>query len=157
MPNGRRDAAAGKFLDWRSEVFPKRGRWSYFSHKREGLVKYGACFKNVGGIIYVHLTLSSVIFLWVLGVHVCCLFIYTISVSILCVWWEELSLIESNQQIYTFCNRYIPFVSDFWKAKTLWNSESKFFISANYSFNAYLVYSFMSVSIVAEYISNWQQ
>ena len=156
MPNGRRDAA-GKFLDWRSEVFPKRGRWSYFSHKREGLVKYGACFKNVGGIIYVHLTLSSVIFLWVLGVHVCCLFIYTISVSILCVWWEELSLIESNQQIYTFCNRYIPFVSDFWKAKTLWNSESKFFISANYSFNVYLVYSFMSVSIVAEYISNWQQ
>ena len=104
MPNGRRDAA-GKFLDWRSEVFPKRGRWSYFSHKREGLVKYGACFKNVGGIIYVHLTLFSVIFLWVLGVHVCCLFIYTISVSILCVWWEELSLIESNQQIYTFCKR----------------------------------------------------
>ena len=104
MHNGRRDAA-GKFLDWRSEVFPKRKRWPYFSHKREGLVKCGACFKNVGGIIYVHLTLSSVIFLWVLGVHLCCLFIYTISVSILCVRWEELRLIESNQQIYAFCKR----------------------------------------------------
>ena len=31
------------------------------------------------------------------SVRVCVLFIYTISIS-----WEELSLIESNQQIYNF-------------------------------------------------------
>ena len=36
------------------------------------------------------------------GVHACVFFLYTIYISILCVSQEELSLIESNQQIYDF-------------------------------------------------------
>ena len=39
---------------------------------------------------------------WVFGVQVCVLFIYTISISIVCVSQEELNLIESNQHIYGF-------------------------------------------------------
>ena len=48
--------------------------------------------------------LSSVIFLWVFGVYAPCLFtfIYSISISIICVSQEQLSLIASNQQIYDF-------------------------------------------------------
>ena len=38
---------------------------------------------------------------------VCVLFIYTIFVSIICVLWEEPSLIASNQQIYDFYKRII--------------------------------------------------
>ena len=47
-----------------------------------------------------HPPLSNVIFLYLFGV--CVLFIYTISMSNICVWQEELSLIASNEQIYTF-------------------------------------------------------
>ena len=52
------------------------------------------------------LNLSSIIFLWVLGVCVCVcvcvLFIYIIPISIICVWQEKPSLIASNQQICDF-------------------------------------------------------
>ena len=36
---------------------------------------------------------------------VCVLLVYTISLSILCVPWEELNLIESNQRIYDFTSQ----------------------------------------------------
>ena len=51
---------------------------------------------------------SNVILLKVFGVSV--LFIYTISISINCVSLEEISLIASNEQIYTFYKWVI-----FWK------------------------------------------
>ena len=43
-----------------------------------------------------------VLSLWVFRVQVCVLFIYTISISIVCVSQEKLNLIESNQHIYGF-------------------------------------------------------
>ena len=46
------------------------------------------------------LTLSSIIFLWVFGM--CVLFIYTISISIICVSQEEPSLKAYNQHIFDF-------------------------------------------------------
>ena len=45
-------------------------------------------------------TLSKVIFFTVCSV--CFLLIYTISISILCLSQEVVSLVESNQQIYDF-------------------------------------------------------
>ena len=47
-------------------------------------------------------------------VCVCVLFIYTISISIICASQEELSLIPPNQQIWLLQ------VNNFWKEKTLW-------------------------------------
>ena len=58
------------------------------------------------------------------------LLVYIISIIILCISWEEPSLIDSNQQI-----------RDFYKIVTFENQincetlQSKIFISANYSFN----------------------
>ena len=60
---------------------------SDFSHKKGGICK-----------------IRGSVFLWVFGVHVCVLIIYTISTSILCVSWEEIS-VESNQQTSDFYKR----------------------------------------------------
>ena len=48
------------------------------------------------------------------GVLVCVLFIYTISITTICVSQEEPSLITSNQQMNNLQ------VNNFWKEKTLW-------------------------------------
>ena len=58
------------------------------------------------------------------------LLIYTISINILCISWEEHSLIESNQQIRDFY-KTVAFENQT-HCETLY---SKIFISANYSFN----------------------
>ena len=60
------------------------------------------CFKKGVSLVFIP-TLSNIIFLVVFGIPVCVLSICTISISILCVSREELSLIESNQQICDFC------------------------------------------------------
>ena len=65
-----------------------------------------------------------------LCVCVCVLFIYTISISIPCISWEELSLMESNQQIYDFYKWVV-----FEKQRQFGTLGSKFLISENYSFS----------------------
>ena len=55
---------------------------------------------------------------------------YTISSGILCVSWEELSLTESNQQIWDFYKR-----ATFEKQRHCGTLYRKFLISVNYSFN----------------------
>ena len=88
--------------------FLKKGGSDFF-HKTRGVGKIGAqgvggwgCFKREGVSVMFKLTLSSVFFqyLSVCLVCVCVLFIYTISISIICVSQEKPSLIASNQQIY---------------------------------------------------------
>ena len=68
------------------------------------------------------LTLFNSIFLWVFGVHVYILLMYTISISILYVSYKEFSLLN------------VTSVSNFWKTNTLWNSENKFFDITKLSF-----------------------
>ena len=70
--------------------FSKKGA-SDFSHKKGG----------VGKIRWVVLK-KGVSLTFLPTKLVCVLFIYTISISILCVSREEGSLTESNQQIYDF-------------------------------------------------------
>ena len=92
--------------DWERRLsfwnFPKKGD-SDFSHKNGGVGKIGGWIKKEGYHLFSYLvTLSSVIFLWVFGVFVLCLFAPFLSVFI-CVSQEEPSLIAaSNQQIYDF-------------------------------------------------------
>ena len=76
---------------------------SDFSHKKEGVDKIEGLFKKEGVELIFTLTFSSIIFR-VFDVPLCVLFIYTISISIVCVSWEEITLIESNQKIYDFYN-----------------------------------------------------
>ena len=69
-------------------------------------MKYGieSCFKK-GGITFFILTNPFQSYLGSFSERLVCMyvqFIYTISISILCVSWEELSLTESNQQMCDF-------------------------------------------------------
>ena len=69
---------------------------------------FGVALKIVGYPLFLYwLTLSSVISLslslWMFDVHVCVLLIYTFFISIICVLWEQPSLISSNKQKYNFC------------------------------------------------------
>ena len=72
-------------------------------------------------------TLSSVIYFWLFGVHVCVLFVYTTFISTLCVPQEEFSLIKSNQQICGFYKDSVE-ISEikFWYQQlfTQWNTKS---------------------------------
>ena len=79
------------------------GASDFSSHKYGGFGKKGevAFLKKEVSLLFI-LTLSSVIFLWVFGVCMCVRFFYNISISIICVSKDKLSLIESNQQIYDF-------------------------------------------------------
>ena len=56
----------------------------------------GVVFKKERASFNFILTFSSVIFLWLFGVDVFALFIYTIYISIISVSQEEPSLIASN-------------------------------------------------------------
>ena len=62
------------------------------------------------------------------GVCVCVLLIYSISISTLCVSWEERSLNETNQQICSFYKWVI------FESKNI-VELCKFVISTNYLFN----------------------
>ena len=75
---------------------------SDFSHKKGGIGNRG-CFlkKGVGSLIFM-LTNPFQCYLSLSVWCVCVLFIYTISIRIICVSQEEPSLIVSNQQIYDF-------------------------------------------------------
>ena len=89
------------------------GGGSDFSYKKGGVGKIGGCFtKGRVPLIFI-LTFSGVKFLEVFDV--CVLFVYTISISIICVSQEEPSLIAPNQQMYDFYKRII-----FEKKKILW-------------------------------------
>ena len=95
-----------------------------------------------------------------LSVVCVCVFIHIISIGVLCVSREELSLIESNQQIYMWLLQ----ANNFWKTKTLWDFErvifhsSKLLIQCNTNFccayitgvvNTYLyLYIFTRVSLL---------
>ena len=76
-----------------------------FLIKKKGFVKCRGCFKKGGtlSLIFI-LTNPFQCYLSVSGwcVCVCVFLIYTISISILCVSWEEPSLNESDQQICDF-------------------------------------------------------
>ena len=70
-----------------SQNLPKKGVCN-FSHKKGHAGKLGKVVLNKGVSLIFILTLSNVIFLWVFGLCVYVLFIlfiYTISISILCV------------------------------------------------------------------------
>ena len=74
---------------------------SDFSYKDGAVGKIdGVVLKKDVSLIFILTNPFSVICLWVFGV--CVLFIYTISISIICVSKDELSLAASNQQIYDF-------------------------------------------------------
>ena len=85
-----------------SKLSQKGGRVQIFSTEREGLVKYGIVFKKkVRGVLLSLIFILSNRFQsesewWFV------FFLYTVSISILCVLWEEPSLIESSQQICDF-------------------------------------------------------
>ena len=56
-------------------------------------------FLKMGALTYFHTNQPfSVFSFWAFSVRVCVLFIYNISISIVCVPWEEFTVIESNQQ-----------------------------------------------------------
>ena len=80
------------------------GRGSVFFHKKGGVGKIGGSFKKKGGTLSLIFTLSNP-FQWESEWwFVFCL--YPRSICILCVPWEELSLIESSKQICNFYNFY---------------------------------------------------
>ena len=67
---------------------------SEFSHEKGGVSK-------IGGITYFQTIWPfPMLSFWVFGVCMCVLFIYTISVSIVCVSQEKHTVIKSNQQRY---------------------------------------------------------
>ena len=90
---------------------------------RVGFLFRGFRFSKRG--VY-HLNFLLLSFL-VCGVLICILFIYTISISYVCVSGEELTLIESNHQIYDF-SKLVMF-----KKRKHYEKRS-FLISTNYSF-----------------------
>ena len=102
-----------------------RGGSDFYHKKGRGLWNKGeVILKKEVSLIFI---LTNP-FQWYLSerlVCVCVLCIYTISISTVFVSREDLTLIESNQQIYDFCRRVI------YKAKGI--VEIKFLISANYS------------------------
>ena len=83
-----------------SQFSQKKGCGSDFSHKKGGAGQIGGVLKKRVSFIFI---LTNRIFHQTLvraRVCVCVLFVNTISISIFCVSREEVSLIESNQQIY---------------------------------------------------------
>ena len=102
---------------WVFKIFKKKMGWvQTFPIKREVFVKKGGCFKK-GGFTYFH----SNPFQCYLSLNVwcaCILFIYTISISIICVSQEEPSLTFTSES--------------FLKRKDI--VESKFLMSVIYSF-----------------------
>ena len=85
----------------------------------------GVVFKKERASFNFILTFSSVIFLWLFGVDVFALFIYTIYISIISVSQEEPSLKH-------LINRYVNFANQqFLRRKDI--VESKFLIAVNYS------------------------
>ena len=92
------------------------------------------------------LPLSSVRFLEVFSV--CVLFIYTISISIICVSEGELSLIASNEQIYNFCKWVIFEKKKLWKVSfDISELFSVIQIAAVSTWQLVLIYIYMSVSV----------
>ena len=85
-----------------TKIFAKRGISDFF-FQRGGFGKIGeGCFKK-WGINYFHTNYAfQVLIFSEYLVCVCVLFICTISISVICILKEELSLITSNQQIYDF-------------------------------------------------------
>ena len=83
-----------------SQFSQKKGCGSDFSHKKGGAGQIGGVLKKRVSFIFIltnrifHQTLVRV------RVCVCVLFVNTISISVFCVSREEVSLIESNQQMY---------------------------------------------------------
>ena len=73
-----------------------------FPIKKKGLVIYRGCFKKRGTLSISIIFILTNPFLSVSGWCVCDFLNYTISISILCVSWEEPSLNESDQQICDF-------------------------------------------------------
>ena len=115
------------FAEKKSYVF-KMFFWKgvqIFSINREGLVKYAE--RGGDPITYFRTNQPFLILSFSEWVVVCVLLIYTISLTILCVSWEEFSLIESNQQIYDFYKSVI-----FEKQRHFGTLQSKSLISANY-------------------------
>ena len=92
------------------------------------------------------LPLSSVRFLEVFSV--CVLFIYTISISIICVSEGELSLIASNEQIYNFCKWVIFEKKKLWKVSfDISELFSVIQIAAVSTWQLVLIYIYMVVSV----------
>ena len=91
--------------------FWKKGRGgdgSDFSHEKGGVVKMGRLLlKREVSLILIQ-TNPFQCYLSVSVWCMCVLFIYTISISIICASLEEPSLIASNQQIYD-CYNWIIF------------------------------------------------
>ena len=77
----------------------KVGKGLRFFHKREGLVKQGVVLKKVGILSLIFIPSNPFQFeseQWFV------FYLYTICINIVCVSWEEPSLIESSQQICDF-------------------------------------------------------
>ena len=112
------------------QILWKKGSSNFF-HKKRRVVRLGGLFKK-GVITYFHTNHFQSYFLWVFIWYTCVRFVYTISISILCVSQKELSL----YWIYS-TDMWLPQVNNFWKAKTLWNfvkwifDISKLFIRYN--------------------------
>ena len=90
-----------------SNFSKKRGGIQIFPIKMEGLVKQlgilGVFFLKRGGLSLIFILTNPFQCYLSLSVWcVCVLFIYTVSISIICVSQEEPNLIASNQQMYDF-------------------------------------------------------
>ena len=101
----------GKGLSFRN--FHKRRGSPDFHHKKGGVCKIGIILKRKVSLIFILINPFQC-YLSECLVCVCVLSICNISISIVCFSREELTLIESNQQIHDFCKRVI------YKAKALW-------------------------------------
>ena len=84
-----------------SNFFEKRGSSDFSSHKNGRVGKIGGFVLKKGGVSLIFITANPFqCYLSLSAWCVCVLFIYTISISIICASQEEPSLIATNQQIY---------------------------------------------------------
>ena len=126
-----------------SKFLQKGGGFHIYLIKREGLLKRGVVLKKGVSLIFIltncwqcYLSLS----VWC--ECVCLVYLHHFC-QYLCVSWEELSLIESNQQIYD-CNKWVIL-----KSKDI--VESKFSIPTNL-FNIVQIAAVSTQQVVLIYI-----